>query len=404
MASSGAEWITACLGDIATITMGQSPPSTTINEEGVGFPFIQGNAEFGTRSPKPIKFCTRPPRTAMSGDILLSVRAPVGALNLAHEQLCIGRGLAAITATSIDSGFLWHALAREIPSLTRVSQGSTFAAVNKIDLNTLQFSIPSPREQRRIAAILSSVDDTIEKTQAVVDQVQVIKRGVMKNLFTQGLPGQHTRFRRTGIGETPEAWLDMTLADVATVVGGGTPSRSQPIYWNGDVPWATPTDITRLPGRIISETESSITDAGLERSSATLLPPNSLLMTTRATIGACAINQVAMATNQGFQSLVPKRRSYVGFLYYLMQHHARRLEQLGAGSTFLEVSNRTVRRFRVHMPPLTEQREIAAVLSSMDDEIETSSRSLDGLQAVKRGLMSVLLTGEIRVTPNTEAA
>ena len=87
-----------------------------------------------------------------------------------------------------------------------------------------------------------------------------------------------------------------------------------------------------------------------------------------------------------------------------MQHHARRLEQLAAGSTFLEVSNRTVRGFRVYMPHLSEQRKIAAILSSMDDIVEKTSRSLEGLQTVKRGLMSVLLTGEVRVTPDTEAA
>ena len=182
--------------------MGQSPPSTTINEDGIGLPFIQGNAEFGTRNPSPLKFCTDPPKQAAPGAILLSVRAPVGALNIAHERLCIGRGLAAITAAGVDSGFLWHALAREIPNLTRVSQGSTFAAVNRTDLNALEFSIPSPREQRKIAAILSSVDDAIEKTQAVVDQVQVLKRGVMQELFTRGLPERHTQFKKTEIGDT----------------------------------------------------------------------------------------------------------------------------------------------------------------------------------------------------------
>ena len=102
----------------------------------------------------------------------------------------------------------------------------------------------------------------------------------------------------------PEGWKDQPLSDIATIVGGGTPSRSQPAYWDGDVPWTTPTDVTRLPGRTISETASTITDAGLASSSSTLLPPNSLLMTTRATIGACAINVVSMATNQGFQNLV----------------------------------------------------------------------------------------------------
>ena len=174
---NSAGWATSCLGDIATINMGQSPLSSTVNEDGHGIPFIQGNAEFGSRNPQPVKFCTRPQKQARVGDILLSVRAPVGALNLADKRLCIGRGLSAITATGVDAAFLWHALRREVSDLAQVSQGSTFAAINKADLSRLEIRLGSPAEQRKIAAILSSVDDAIEKTQAVIDQVQVVKHG-----------------------------------------------------------------------------------------------------------------------------------------------------------------------------------------------------------------------------------
>ena len=200
---------------------------------------------------------------------------------------------------------------------------------------------------------------------------------------------------QTEAGEIPENWMAMTLTDAATVVGGGTPKRSEPAYWNGNVPWATPTDVTGLSGRVISETASSITEAGLASSSATILPPNSLLMTTRATIGACAINRVAMATNQGFQNLVPKRPTMnVDFLYYLITYHARRLEQLAAGSTFLEISRRAVRSFEFICPPVSEQRKIAEILSSVDDAIEKTQAVIDQAQIVKRGLMQVMLKRE----------
>ena len=191
---------------------------------------------------------------------------------------------------------------------------------------------------------------------------------------------------------TLDGWRCLSLSDLATIVGGGTPSRSQPTYWNGDVPWATPTDVTGLKSRVISETASTITGEGLANSSSMLLPPRSLLMTTRATIGACAVNQVSMATNQGFQSLVPKEGARVEFLYYLIQHHKRRLERLAAGSTFLEVLKRTIRDFRVVVPPLPEQRKIAAILSSVDDVIEKTRSVIDQVQVVKRGLMQELLT------------
>lgn len=251
-----------------------------------------------------------------------------------------------------------------------------------------EIGIPPLPEQRQITAILSSVDGAIEKTQAVIEQVQVIKRGLLQELFKRGLPGRHS----------PEDWMAMTLADVAAVVGGGTPKRSEPTFWNGAVPWATPTDLTRLRGRIISKTAASITEAGLAGSSATLLPPNSLLLTTRATIGACAINRIAMATNQGFQNLVPKPGTEVDFLYYLIQYQGLQLKRLAAGSTFLELSKRAVRGFRVHMPPLSEQRRIAAIVSSVDHIIEKNQAVMGRLRMVKSGLISALLTGELRVT------
>lgn len=203
----------------------------------------------------------------------------------------------------------------------------------------------------------------------------------------------HGNWHKDGVlNMMPEEWRNLTLSDLATVVGGGTPRKTVPDYWTGDLPWATPTDVTGLSGRFISETRSTIANAGLVSSSATLLPPYSLLLTTRATIGACAINRVPMATNQGFQNLVPKQDVEIDFLYYLVRHHGRGLERLAAGSTFLEVSKDAVRGFQVTVPPLAEQRKIAAILSSVDDAIEKTRAVIEQVQVVKQGLMEELLT------------
>ena len=190
----------------------------------------------------------------------------------------------------------------------------------------------------------------------------------------------------------PDGWSELPLTDLAEIAGGGTPKRGEPSYWNGNVAWATPTDVTALAGRTIRRTASTITEAGLAKSSATLLPPGSLLLTTRATIGVCAIAGVAIATNQGFQNLVPRHRTCVDFLYYLVHFNKRRLDRLGAGSTFREVSKTSLRRLRFLVPPLPEQRKIAAILSSVDDAIEKTQAVIDQVQVVKRGLMQELLT------------
>lgn len=396
--------LTARLGDVASISMGQSPPSSTVNEVGSGLPFIQGNAEFGSRHPKPSRYCTIPKKCANAGDILLSVRAPVGALNIASERLCIGRGIAAITAMHIDARFLWYALAQRIPKLVQVSQGSTFLAVNRVDIERLMIPVPSPSEQRMIAEILFSLDEVIETSQAIVAQVEVIKRGLIKDIFTHGLSKRtfyKVQAEHISKADVPIGWEKVAVSEIASVVGGGTPRRSEEDFWNGDIAWATPTDVTGLIGRNILQTASSITAKGLANSSANLLPQGSLLITTRATVGACAINRVPMATNQGFQNLVPNQSTSVDFLYYLVQHHVRELNRLAAGSTFLEVSKRAVSTLRVNVPSLREQRDIAAIFSTIDDCLDHNRKTVDQLQRTRRGLLSVLLNGQHEVKSRT---
>lgn len=191
---------------------------------------------------------------------------------------------------------------------------------------------------------------------------------------------------------TPEGWREVRLDQVVEVVGGGTPARENAAYWEGDIPWATPSDVTRLSGRQIRATASRISEEGLSASAATLLPAGSVLMTSRATIGACAINAVPMATNQGFQNLVPSAATTAEFLSYLVRYRTPDLIKMAAGSTFLEISRRSVAALLLALPPLGEQQKIAAILSSVDDAIEATQAVIDQLQLVKKAMMAELLT------------
>jgi type I restriction enzyme, S subunit len=191
---------------------------------------------------------------------------------------------------------------------------------------------------------------------------------------------------------TPEGWREATLGEATNVIGGGTPKRQVPDYWDGDISWATPSDITALGGRSIFETKSSITAKGLAESSAKLLPAGTILMTSRATIGACAVAETAMATNQGFQNLVPGDTLTTAFLLYLVQSLRSELTRRAAGSTFLEISNKGVKAVPVALPPLPEQRKIAAILSSVDEVIEKTEAVIGQLQVLKKAMMRELLT------------
>ncbi|MCS4156101.1 restriction endonuclease subunit S [Salinibacter ruber] len=196
----------------------------------------------------------------------------------------------------------------------------------------------------------------------------------------------------------PDAWAVHKLQEAAKVVGGSTPSTNNDEYWGGDMPWATPTDVTGLRGTTITETEDKITEEGLNSASTHILPEYSVLMTSRATIGACAVNTVPMATNQGFQSLVPGERLNTWYLFYRMLNEAPYLESLGAGSTFSEVSKRVVEKVDIPVPPLPEQRKIASVLYAVDQAIQKTEAIIEQAKRVKRGLVQDLLSSGVDST------
>jgi type I restriction enzyme S subunit len=195
-------------------------------------------------------------------------------------------------------------------------------------------------------------------------------------------PSEHPQF-----GTVPSEWGIREISEIAEVVGGSTPSTSNETYWGGGIPWATPTDITELSGNRIEETASTITEEGLDSASTHLLPPYSVLMTSRATIGECAVNTTEMATNQGFKSLIPKEDIETWYLYYRMVGTAPFLESLGAGSTFDEVSKSVVQTVDVPVPPVEEQQKIASVLYTVDQAILKTQEIVNQADKVKKGLI-----------------
>ena len=388
-------WSYVPLADVAHINMGQSPPSVTVNEHGSGVPFLQGNAEFGSRYPEPTKSCTRPQKQARSGDILLSVRAPVGAVNLADKPVCIGRGLSAITATRVDPGFLWYAIRRQVADLVRVAQGSTFAAVTRADLCALAIPLPTRPEQRRIAAILSSVDDAIEKTQAVIHQMQVVKRGLMQEMLTRSIPGRH----RSAACVPSDGWSLKRIGELGNVVTGRTPSTKKLAYWHGRIPFVTPGDLGRA--KKIDSAGRYVTNEGLAQ--AREVPPGTVMVTCIGTIGKLGIAQRRCCTNQQINSVIPKTSIVQSeFLYYALSFASDALAGIAATTALPIVSKNHFLRFSLRIPPLAEQEEIAIVLAGVDRSVDANKAYQTTLSEMKVGLMSVLLTGELRVTPDPE--
>ena len=194
----------------------------------------------------------------------------------------------------------------------------------------------------------------------------------------------------------PEDWNIKHLDDFGYIVSGGTPSTSVPSYWNGMIPWCTPTDITGTEGIIISKTEKCITEDGLKNSSADILPSGSLLLCTRATIGDSKINSIPMATNQGFKNVIPFKDTCIKYLYYLLQTKKREMLEKATASTFAEISKSALCEIPLQAPEKQEQEQIAQVLFDIDALITDLQKLIQKKKNIRQGTMQMLVTGKKR--------
>ncbi|RVY08213.1 restriction endonuclease subunit S [Helicobacter pylori] len=194
---------------------------------------------------------------------------------------------------------------------------------------------------------------------------------------------------------TPSNWQRVRLGDIAEIIGGGTPSTQITSFWNGSINWFTPTEIGIT--KYVYKSQRTITLLGLKKSSAKLLPIGTILLTSRASIGDCAILKVVATTNQGFQSLIPLEKINNEFLYYLMLTLKNKLLKLASGSTFLEVSPNKIKNLLIPLPPLNEQIAIANILSDVDRYLYSLDALILKKESVKKALSFELLSQRKRL-------
>ena len=194
------------------------------------------------------------------------------------------------------------------------------------------------------------------------------------------------KYKDTPIGKIPVDWEVVRLGDICDVIGGSTPSTKKKEYWGGDIPFATPTDITSLQSREIFDTKQHITPEGLSSCGTRLLPVGSILLTIRTNLGACAVNIKPMATDQGFASLICNDRAYNWFVYYKMESLRREPDRLGNSRSFIKMSTSNVRSLLIALPPLAEQKKISDILKTVDDAIVKTDRIIEKTKKIKKGL------------------
>ncbi len=202
--------------------------------------------------------------------------------------------------------------------------------------------------------------------------------------------------------QLPADWEQQEITQLGAVFGGGTPSRDVPSFWRGSIPWVTPGEVSGEASKLLHDTQDHISPSGLAGSGANLLPTGSLLVTTRATLGARVINAVPMATNQGFKSIVFKKPEEASYYYHLFEKVKPELVRRASGTTFLEISGTEFGSIKVPSPSPGEKLKIAQLLDTLDTTIHQTKAIVEKLKQLKEGLLNDLLTrglganGELR--------
>lgn len=401
-------WSEKTIEDVAQVNMGQSPDSIYYNSEGKGLPFLQGCAEFTARYPETSVYTSVVKKFVEAGSILFSVRAPVGKINISDKQYCIGRGIAGISSKNIDFDYLYHLLINIEDDINKLSKGSTFSSINSTELKTFRIYTPdSPREQQKIASILSTIDKNIELTEQLIAKQKNIKTGLMHDLLSYGIdekgqirsPQTHSFIDKNGI-VVPEEWEVDIIGRVFDIYSGSTPSTNIIEYWNGDINWITPNDLNKVRHIYINESERKITKSGLKSCSTTLLPKHTIVMSSRAPIGYLAISTNNFCTNQGCKSFIfkDKDKHITEFFLFVLSFYMRKIKELGTGTTFQEISKTDLLSVKIPFPKeKDEQQRIVDIILKQDQIISEQETKLEKLKSIKKGLMEDLLTGKVRV-------
>ena len=292
-----------------------------------------------------------------------------------------------------DSVYLLYALqSRHVRrSLLARNRGSTVPRLLKPDITGLLLPVPRIEEQRKIASILSSVDDAIEKTQAVIDQVQVVKRGLMQELLTRGLQGRHSRFKQTGIGEIPEEWSVERLDEHCEVLDHlRVPIKAADREgMRGSIPYYGASGIIDYVNEyIFDETLVLLAEDG-----ANILTRNSPVAF--KVEGKCWVNNHAHVFR-------PRPGVDADFLVEYLE--SLNYEKYSTGSAQPKLNRESVVKISVPRPLPDEQASIGELVRGLSRQKDAEKAVLDGLRTIKTALMASLLTGELRVTPDTQAA
>ncbi|MBX9179713.1 restriction endonuclease subunit S [Paeniclostridium sordellii] len=286
--------------------------------------------------------------------------------------------------------------------------GSAIRRIVLKDFKRFPISLPKLEEQEKIANILSSLDDKIELNNEMNKTLEDMAQSIFKRWFVDfEFPNEDgDPYKSSGgemvdseLGMIPKGWEVKTIADIGDVISGGTPSTKNEEYYGGDISWITPKDLSGYDRKFISKGERSITEIGLQKSSAKLLPRGTVLFSSRAPIGYVAIAQQEVCTNQGFKSIVCNKDIINNnYIYYFLKYNKENIENVSSGSTFKEISGTHMKNIKIIVPIKNILDKFNGVIESFDKLLDKNYMDIDILAEVRDNLLPKLMSGELELS------
>ena len=330
--------------------------------------------------------------------VILSSRAPVGYVALAKSPLATSQGCKNLRCKNgvAHPLYVYYLLKNSTSVLESHATGSTYKELSSSRLKNITFPLPENiADQIRIASILSAYDQKIDNNRRRIALLEKAVRLVYKEWFVNlRFPAHEHAVVRNGM---PERWERRPIADVCRTVGGGTPSTRRPEYWDGNITWIVPSDVTKNDCIVLIDSERTITEKGLRESSATIVPADTILMTSRASVGYFALMDREVCTNQGFINIIPRHAGMTMYLLFNLMSRVKEIRSNAKGTTYPEISKGRFRAMDIVIPEYPVVAKFANLSSEVIRQIRLLKRSTLHLTQARDLLLPRLMSGRIPV-------
>lgn len=362
------------IGEIAEVTMGQSPKSEYYNNKCIGTPFLQGNRTFGRKYPTFDTYTTVVTKSAKAGDIIMSVRAPVGDLNITPVDICLGRGVCSLRMKNGNQEYLFYLMKYYIPHLLNKESGTVFGSVNRKDILGLEVNVAEYKEQQKIARFLSAIDDKIELNERINDNLEEQAQAIYSKMF---------------IEEANPNWPTGKLSDIANITMGQSPKGDTynehgigTVFFQGRAEFGF-----RFPQRRLYTTDPK-----------RMAQVNDVLLSVRAPVGDLNVAFEPCCIGRGLSAIHSKdnHQSFVLYTVFSLRHKLDMFN--GEGTVFGSINRDSLNSMEIILPPMEVVDQFENTVSPMDFTIRNNFKEISQLEKIRDNLLPLLLSGELDVS------